>query len=218
MTDANDILMGSGASALKFEIGTQHTGTVVAEPTASQQTDFRTKVPETWADGSPKMQVVITLQTSLRDPEKPHDDGTRALYVKGKHLTDAVRNAVRAAGARGIHTGGQLTIMCVGEDPPAPGLEKGAKQYAAQYVAPTVSFAGVTAPAAAQPAQQQTMAPAQQPAHPPAQAQVAQAVLGTPAAGPARPAHISEQMWAGFNDSQKAAIAASAANQMQPQY
>jgi hypothetical protein len=60
------------------------TGTVLREPEAQQQTDYRTKVPETWKDGSPKMMVVVQLATAERDPEKPDDDGTRALYIAGQ--------------------------------------------------------------------------------------------------------------------------------------
>lgn len=212
MTDANDILMGSGASALKFEVGVTHTGTVVAEPVASQQTDFRTKVPETWKDGSPKMQVIVTMATTLRDAEKPHDDGTRALYIKGKHLTEAVRNAIRASGARGIHTGGQLTVMCIGEDPPAPGLEKGAKQYAAQYEPPAVSLAGVGAPAA-QPVQQQASPAVQQPVQQYAQPQQQAAPA---AAAPACPPGVDPAMWVRLTPAQQQAVAA--AQTVQPAY
>lgn len=170
MTDANDILMGSGAPAAKFDtIGTTITGTVLREPEARQQKDFRTQVPETWPDGSPKMQVIVQIKTDQRDPDRGDDDGTRIVYIKGKELTNAVRNAVRTAGANGIHTGGRLTIRYTGDGPAEKGLNA-PKLYDARYEPPAASFDGVTSPAAqpatqqAQPAQQMTAQQYAQPA------------------------------------------------------
>ncbi|GIE84591.1 hypothetical protein [Actinoplanes regularis] len=204
--DANDILMGGGSAALKFDtIGVSHTSTVAAEPTSSQQTDFRTKAPETWPDGSPKMQVLVQLSTTLRDPAKPDDDGTRTLYIKGKELTNAIRNAVRASGASGIHTGGVLTITYVADGPAQAGLSA-PKLYAAQYQPPAVSFAGVTASAAPAPA-----APVQAYATQPAPAAVAQQALpGTLACPPG----VDPGMWATLPPAtQEALVAAHTAQQ-----
>jgi hypothetical protein len=207
-TDANSILMGSGAPAVKFEqVGTQITGTVVREPEAQQQTDFRTKLPETWKDGSPKMQVVVRLATSLRDPQRADDDGERNLYIKGRELTNAVRQAVRQAGADGIHTGGTLTVQYVADGPAEPGFNP-PKLYAAQYVPPAVSFAGVTAPAA--PVQQQM--PVQQQAYAPPQAPVSPAPAGPTMACPP---NVDPGMWARLSPQQQAAVAAASA---QPAY
>jgi hypothetical protein len=214
--DANDLLMGSGAITAKFlVVGTVVTGTVLREPEARQQTDYRTKLPETWKDGSPKMMVVVQLATALRDPEKPDDDGTRALYIAGKNLTNTIRDAVRASGANGIHTGGQLTVQYVADGPTEPGQEKGPKLYVAQYVPPAVSFTGVTAPTAqqaAQPAQQYApgfapqppfqapQAPAQ-PAPQAAPASVAASVLGAPAG-------VDPNVWARLDPEQRQRVVA----------
>lgn len=212
--DANDILMGGGAAALKFEtVGTLHTGTVVAEPTSSQQTDFRTKVPETWKDGAPKMQVLVQLKTTLRDADKPEDDGTRTLYIKGKELTNAIRTAVRASGANGIHTGGVLTVQYVADGPAENGLNP-PKLYAAAYQPPAVSFGGVTAPAAAPaaapPVQQHVpQLPVQQP--------VMQQPLPQAPAIPA-PAGVDPGMWVRLTPAQQQAVAAAQAAQAQPAY
>lgn len=212
MTDeANSILMGSGAPALKFEtLGTLHTGTVVAEPTSSQQTDFRTKVPETWKDGSPKMQVLVQVRTTQRDPQKPEDDGTRTLYIKGKELTNAIRNAVRQSGANGIHTGGILTVQYVADGPAEVGFNP-PKLYAASYQPPAVSFSGVSAPPAQQAAVQQGLYP---PAAPAPQANPVAAAIG--ATGPARPANVDPAMWDRLTPDQRAAVAAAAAPAAQP--
>lgn len=198
--DANDILMGSGSPALKFEtVGTLHTGTIAAEPTATQQTDFRTKTPETWPDGAPKMQIVVQVSTTLRDPQKPDDDGTRTLYIKGKELTSAIRAAVRASGANGLHTGGVLTVQYVGDGQAQAGMNA-PKLYAASYQPPAVSFNGVTAPAAA-PAVQQTQPTV-----------VQQAV---PAAVAACPPGVDPGMWARLTPAQQQAVAAA---QVAPAY
>jgi hypothetical protein len=94
--DANDILMGSGTPGLKFEVvGTAHTGTVAASPHRASRPTSVPRFRRPGPTARPKMQVLVQLKTTLRDPEKPEDDGTRTLYIKGKELTDAIRNAVR---------------------------------------------------------------------------------------------------------------------------
>ena len=207
-TDPNAILMGGGSPALKFEqIGTSYTGTVVAEPTASQQTDFRTKMPETWQDGSPKMQVLVQLSTQLRDPQKPDDDGTRTLYVKGKELTNAIRAAVRASGANGIHTGGTLTVQYVGEGQAQQGMNA-PKLYAASYQPPAVSFTGVGAPAAAAAPQAHQPVYQQHPVQQPVQQQVG-------AVTPACPPGVDPAMWVRLTPAQQQAVAAA---QAEPAY
>lgn len=210
--DANDILMGSGSPALKFEtVGTSHTGTVVAEPVASQQTDFRTKAPEVWPDGAPKMQVVVQLSTSLRDPNKPEDDGTRSLYIKGRELTNAIRQAVRASGANGIHTGGVLTVQYVGDGQAQAGMNP-PKLYAASYQPPAVSFNGVGGPATAA-------------AAPPAgvQQQAGPTVLPNPApvgqqAAAAPPPGVDPTMWSRLTPAQQQAVIAASAATVGPGY
>jgi hypothetical protein len=188
----NDILMGGGSPAAKFpRIGAIVDGIVAAEPTARQQTEFRTKAPEFWKDGSPKMQVLVELMTDERDPAKADDDGTRTLYIKGKELTKSVRDAVRQSGADGIHTGGRLTVQYVADGPQGEGAEP-PKLYASRYVPPAVSFAGVGAPAtqaAAQPAVVQQQ-------FPPVQQQVTQSILGAPAG-------VDPAVWARMNPQQQ---------------
>jgi hypothetical protein len=211
--DPNSILMGGGSPALKFDtIGAVHTGTVVAEPTASQQTDFRTKTPEFWPDGSPKMQVLVQMSTTLRDPEKPEDDGTRTLYIKGKELTNAIRNAVRQSGADGIHTGGVLTVQYVADGPAQAGMNA-PKLYAATYQRPAVSLAGVGAPAGAPQQQVAPVAVQQQVVPQPTVAQQTAAAVGV---GPARPANVDPAMWERLTADQRAAVAAAAAPVAQP--
>src|SRR5881275_1389402 len=101
---ADQLLMGGGAPSAKFDrLGQEVAGAVVATE-VRQQTAFKTGEVLTWRDGSPRMMVVATLQTQQHDG--PDDDGLRRLFIKGKSLTDAVRDAVRKAGAGGLELGG----------------------------------------------------------------------------------------------------------------
>lgn len=135
---ANDVLMGGGITSAKFDKpGDSVTGTIHAEPQARQQTDFTTGEPLTWANGDPRMQVIVTLATEARTSDD--DDGLRNVYIKGKSLTAAVREAVRRTGAPGLEKGGQLTVTYEkdgvaekrGLNPP--------KLYTASYVPPSAA-------------------------------------------------------------------------------
>lgn len=77
----DSILETGGGRWIKFDtVGEAVTGTVVSI-TERQVTDYTTKLPATWADGNPKMELVIVLQTTER--EDADDDGKRTMRVKG---------------------------------------------------------------------------------------------------------------------------------------
>lgn len=154
MTSPNDILFGSGTPSAKFEArGDTLTGPIT-KLGASQQTDFRTKEPKTWPDGKPMMQVEVSIKTSLRDPSVEDDDGVRRLFVKGKNLTAAVKDAVRATGAKGLEIGGVLTVTYTGDGPAEKGLSA-PKLYEAEYVKPNPAKAANAALGLTEPAQQE---------------------------------------------------------------
>lgn len=107
--DLDSMFSGSGAPAASFKsIGDSITG-VITDAVARQQTDFDTGVPLTWDNGDPMMEVVLTLSTSLRDPEIEDDDGARRVFCRGQLLT-AVRQAVRQAKDKKPRIGGRITI------------------------------------------------------------------------------------------------------------
>jgi hypothetical protein len=107
---ADDFLMGGGVTSAKFPaLGSTVAGRITEKPTVEQQKDFSTGAPKFWDDGSPQMQLVVTLATAERDPAVPDDDGARRLYVKGQMKT-AVAQAVRSSGARGLEVGGTLSV------------------------------------------------------------------------------------------------------------
>jgi hypothetical protein len=132
-TDPNAFLMGGGIASAKFkEIGDTVKGVIADQPELRQQTDFKTGAPKFWNDGKPMMQLVVTLSTDERDPADPEDDGSRRVYIKGK-LQQAVAQAVRKAGAKGLEVGGTLQVSYVGNDAPKVRGEDGAKLYTAEY-------------------------------------------------------------------------------------
>jgi hypothetical protein len=151
MTSAQDFLMsGSGAKAAKFPTpGTTVSGPIVREPEVVQQTEFGTGKPLFWDDGKPRNQLVVQIGTDARDDAD--DDGVRSIYIKGKSLTNAVREAVKAAGAPGLEVGGILSITYTGDGKAERGMPP--KLYTAEYRRATAqaanAFLADTAPAAA---------------------------------------------------------------------
>src|SRR5436190_9543258 len=125
MTDANTILMGgSAAPAWKFEEpGTTHTGTIASPPTARQEREYDPHNPgggalKFFPSSDPIMGVITEVQTSERDPANPEDDGRRTFYIEGRYIKEAVRNAVRDAGAQGLDVGGQLAVTFTHREDP----------------------------------------------------------------------------------------------------
>jgi hypothetical protein len=127
MIDPNQFLTGSGSPAAKFPtIGTTVAGTITTEPTVVQQTAFGTNEPLAWADGSPRLQMVVEVNTA---------EGPQRFFIKAG-LKNAVADAVRAAGVTGLQVGGALSVTYTGDlAPTRPGIA-GAKVYAASYTAP----------------------------------------------------------------------------------
>lgn len=170
-TNPNDFLLGGGGKSAAFEnVGDTITGTVVSTE-VRQQTDFKTGVPETWDNGDPKLQLVVALQTTERDPADPDDDGVRNVYVKGskkggsRSLHDAVRTAVQTAGAKGLEPGGTLTVTFVDEEPPQNRGLSPRKLWSATYAAPDQAaqsggFLGTQPTASATPVAPASAAPA----------------------------------------------------------
>ena len=150
---AEQFLMGGGVASAKFEApGDTVSGIIDEAPEVRQQTDIGTGEPVFWPSGDPKMQLIVTLQTNLRDNND--DNGKRRIYVKGKSLTEAVREAVKKTGARGLEVGGTLSVTYTGDGQASRGFNP-PKLYTATYARPDTtaasgSFLGVQeAPSAA---------------------------------------------------------------------
>lgn len=153
-TAENDFDLSGGGSGNAFSFGPQGsqpgatiTG-VVLDMKEVQRTNFDTKKPEFWDNGDPKMQYRVTLQTELRDPERPHDDGKRDLYLDGRRKPNdngtksrlcAVLDAVReVTGNTSLQRGGRLTVQWIS----GMGFAGDPRNYVAQYVAPAMNLGG----------------------------------------------------------------------------
>jgi hypothetical protein len=149
MSDANSFLFGGGGKAAKFDnLGDTVQGTIT-DVQVNQQTSMEDNTPLTWPDGSPRMQLVITLATDEREGDD--DDGMRRLYAKGGRyevaegagtsMKDAVADAVRKAGARSIDEGGTLKVGYSGVGKKTNRGYSAPKLYRAVYTAPVASVA-----------------------------------------------------------------------------
>lgn len=166
--NADDFLMGGGgAPSAKFPIpGTVLSGRITERPTVEQQRDIKDGSKKFWNDGNPMMQLVVTVQTDERDPQSEEDDGRRRLFVKGQ-LKNAIADAVRTSGARGLEVGGTLTVTYTHDGVVTQRGFNAPKQYTAQYVAAAANALHTPDPgtvqqqyAAPAPAPQQYAAPA----------------------------------------------------------
>jgi hypothetical protein len=119
--DINDFLFGSSGKAAKFEnLGDMVVG-VILDAKKTQQTSMEDNTPLTWQDGSPRMQLVVSLQTDQRDDDD--DDGVRRVFAKGgtyevaegagTSMKAAIADAVKRAGTK-FEDGGKLTVAYTG--------------------------------------------------------------------------------------------------------
>lgn len=193
----------TGGSSFSFENpGDSITGTVVTLEEV-QQTDMRTGEPLFWDNGQPKMMFRLELQTQLRDPNNPSDDGKRSVYLKGSRkpekkstMSAMVLAAQQATGTTEIAPGGTVTMTYVGDGVPSQRGFNAPKQYEATYRPPAMNLAG---------GQQAVAAPAA----PAAPAATAAPAVQTPAA-PAAPAAVAPTLPAGITPEMLAAAQAAA--------
>lgn len=131
--DANDVLMGAaGSAAWKFdEPGTTREGIIASPPQARQEREYDPTNPgggalKVFPSGDPIMGVVVEVQTGERDPSNREDDGKRTFYIEGRYIKEAVRNAVRAAGAPGLEVGGSIRVTFTHREDP---MDKRSRKY-----------------------------------------------------------------------------------------
>lgn len=148
MSNPDDFLFGGGGKSAFGKddpVGTIITGTIAETPVVQAQTDIKDGTPLTWDNGDVKEQLVVTLQTATRDDDD--DDGLRKLYVKGskkagsKSMHDAIREAVKTSGTKGLAVGGTLTVQFIGTEPSSTRGYSDRKLFAAKYEAPVVALA-----------------------------------------------------------------------------
>lgn len=190
MTTAADEFFSGGLPSASFPVlGTVVEGTItrIGEPMPAKK--FKSQEIDRWPDGQPKMVLPVDLQTDLRDPSKPGDNGLRTLWIKG-YMKDAIQAALTACGyGTKLRVGGRLAVAFVREE--ENGTPNPTKHYEARYTPPAnaaaESFFGAQPAAAAAPA---PSAPAPAPAQPaaPIQAPAAFGQIPGQAAWPPAPA------------------------------
>lgn len=192
--DPNAFLMGGGAAAVSFPtIGTTVSGRIVATPEVRQQTNPQDNSPKFFKNGDPMMQLVVRVATDERNLQDLTDDGTRAFYIKANML-NAVREAVRKAGAKGLEVGGTLSVTYVADGEKTNPAFNAPKLYTAVYQPPT-----------GQAANDLLMGNNNGQSNPPA-AQIQPAPVGEPPAG------VDKGLWAQLSPDQRASVLAASAN------
>lgn len=93
----DEIMTAPSGRWFKFtQIGDVVTGEIVGI-VERQVLEYGTRVPLTWADGAPQLEVLFSLSTGKRDDED--DDGVRVLRIKGWGIQrNALRDACQRAG------------------------------------------------------------------------------------------------------------------------
>lgn len=221
MTDGNDILMGGGgAPSISFADpamkGVWVSGTVLDWPKASQQTAPNGDL-KTFDNGDPMMQAIIELNVQ---PPNGDDDGNRRLFAKGDMLR-AIREAVLAAGGKGVEPRSQLAVRWSDDKPSKTKGNNPQKLYEGAYKLPPST--GNAALMGADPFGQPAAAPVVSTATgaPVVHQQTVPAPVATPPAAPApaqqltpaqyanpdpAPANVDPAMWASMDATQRAGL------------
>jgi hypothetical protein len=130
------LLGGTKVPSAKFEkVGDEYTLTITEEPELKQQTDYDDGTPLVWADGSPRLQLVVTGQIDESQRDGGDDDGMRRYYLKGESQK-AAGQALRDAGVKTLAINGKLWMKFTGEEKNG---KKVKKLYKAAYKAPEQS-------------------------------------------------------------------------------
>jgi len=201
---ANNLLMSGGIKSIKWKdepVGYTVVGTIVDQPKVEQMTKYESTELDFWPSGDPKMQIIVTLQTDMRDPSNANDDGKRQLHISPR-MMKPVREAVQRVNAPGLAIGGRLAVRRTG----GTGATGSPFEFAAEYATPAVDPGslmgngnGAAASQAAANGNGATSATAQS------------LGLTTPATPPAAPPGVDPAVWAGLPDAQKQAVLAAMA-------
>ena len=106
--------LASGGTYLKWEHpGTTYTG-IITDVTMRQSRKYESTELDAWDDGTPKLQVVLTLATEYRDQAQQDDDGTRMISINlWSGQKKALVAACKAAGVTEPQVGQRFTATHV---------------------------------------------------------------------------------------------------------
>jgi hypothetical protein len=138
MTTANEALFGKnrGAPAWRWGAPGDSAQGVITALSATQQRDMRTKELKYFPSGDPIMIALVTVQTGLHDPTLPADNGERTIWVSGRYMTKAVKDAMMRAGTRELEVGGWFEVTYTHDGPAERGLRP-PRMFTAEYIPPT---------------------------------------------------------------------------------
>ncbi len=162
MTEPNSWDLGSEGNSFSFDNLADRVEGLVIDLVERQSTDMDTGQPAFWENGDKKMLSVVTLQTELRDPANPADDGKRTVPLSGSKKAEsqsrmaAVLGAVRqATGGTQLQFHGWLALQYVGDGVPTRRGFNAPKLYIADYRPPAMDL-DKSMPPVAPPVQQQS--------------------------------------------------------------
>lgn len=99
---------------IDLPVGTFYEGTVAEPPRAVQATDFDTKQPKTYQDGTPIMEILLVLDCpQLVDGTDPDDDGKRQTRL-GQYGKRALQDEMQAKGIKSFGPGTKVRIEFTG--------------------------------------------------------------------------------------------------------
>lgn len=106
--------LASGGTYLKWEHpGTTYTG-IITDVAMRQSRKYESTELDAWDDGTPKLQVVLTLATDYRDASQQDDDGTRMISINlWSGQKKALVAACKAAGVTEPQAGQRFTATHV---------------------------------------------------------------------------------------------------------
>lgn len=102
-------------------IGTSVEGVVATLPETFHCTDYDTKEPLYWRDGSPRLGIRFTADTTYR--EGADDDGRRSVSFQSQ-LLRALQDEMRAQGVKQFGVGTKFRITLVALEPTKKGFPK----------------------------------------------------------------------------------------------
>lgn len=110
------------------KVGDTVSGTVL-DSEVRQSRDFDDNKLEFWDDNSPRLQLVINVQTDIHDDED--DDGVRSVYVKWwGSQRKALLTAVKDAGINDLAPGDTFTASYIGDGEQTDRKKSAPKLYA----------------------------------------------------------------------------------------
>ena len=120
MIDLNDALATNGGATLKPDTIGETLGGIIVATEVRQMTDFATGKPDSWDDGKPKNQIVVTVKTGEKTDDGDDEHGNVYIKTWGDQK-QALVTAIKATGLSDANAalapGNDFRITYRGEKP-----------------------------------------------------------------------------------------------------